>query len=149
MSNIQVKLHPSLNDAYQENLYFRQLVQDFKLFKKGVLIPYFGRDASYDYPQSIRDAGLLHIHILHDSSKAFQRRQKAMAQNRYIDPYSLTCDIGDPPNDKALVYTKGFLNENLFLILDFFSANAHDLAKPPSPRLRRLADMAREFRDQY
>jgi len=113
-----------------------------------MLIPYFGREASYERPTSIVDSELLHIHILHESSRAYKSQQAAINRGRPRDPFGLKCDMDRPEYDKALIYTIGLVNRSYFCILDFFSGNAHHMAGNLD-LMRRLAKRADKFRSYY
>jgi len=148
LSDLKVFVHPELNDRRKENVFLRDLISDFKAHKEGALIPYFGREASYERPKSIIDSELLHIHILHESSRAYQVQRSAIRRGSPKDPFGLRCDMDKPEYDKALIYTRGFVNSNYFCVLDFFSGNAHELANS-SGIMFALAKMANKFREFY
>jgi len=146
--DVKVFLHRALEEQRKENVFLRQLINDFKAHKEGALIPYFGRETSYERPPSIIDSELLHIHILHESSRAYRQQQAAIRRGNPRDPFGLRCDMDRPEHDRALIYTIGLANRNYYYVLDYFSGNAHELANN-SDRMRELAKRADAFRSIY
>ena len=53
MSEIKVFADPALAEERKKSIFLRNLIDDFKLHKQGILIHYFGREASYERPKSI------------------------------------------------------------------------------------------------
>lgn len=148
MSDIKVFVHKALQEQRAENLFLDQLIKDFKAHKEGQLIPYFGRDAQYLRPRSIADSDILHIHILHESSRAYKIQEAAIKRGHPKDPFGLKCDMDMPEHDKALVYTRGFMNKDCYYILDFFDGNAHETAENMDIMLK-LAKIAEKFRESH
>lgn len=148
MSEVKVFIHQALEEERKVNSFLQSLIEDFKAYKKGDFIPYFGRDAQYMTPNTVRDANILHIHILHQSSKAFQRQQAAIGRGNPLEQFGLRCDMDRPEFDRALVYTTGYYNENYYYILDFFSKNAHELASSNSV-MNELVKRAINFRNKF
>jgi len=148
VSDVKVFVDPAVDSERKENPFLQKLIDDFKWHKRGVLIPYFGRDASYQRPRSIVESQVLHIHILHESSRAYKTQQAAIQRGKPKDPFGLRCDLDRPEHDRALIYTVGMEHENYYCILGFFSGHAHQLAANLDT-MRELAKKADRFRSFY
>ncbi len=104
----------------------QNLAKDFKQYKniqQSKFLTYkFGKDASYNRPQSVVQAELQHVHIVPISNDG-------------------------NTSDRCLVYTTGFTDNNAYLMLAIFEPNAHELSRNTS-RMVKLADIAESFRGQ-
>lgn len=104
----------------------QNLAKDFKQYKNKELTEFltykFGKDVSYNRPQSAVHAELRHVHIV-------------------------PINHNGNTSDRCLVYTTGFTDNNAFLILAIFEPNAHELSRS-TVRMAKLADIAENFRDQ-
>ncbi len=148
VSEIKVFVHPALDEERKENVSLRRLIEDFKAHKQGVLIHYFGREARYDRPSTVASSEILHIHILHESSRAFKAQAAAIKRGSPRDPFGLRCDMDRPEHDKALIYTRGAVKRDYYCVLDFFSGRAHELARSIEI-MNELVERAEKFRSYY
>ncbi|MFT4926854.1 MAG: mRNA interferase YafO, partial [Phenylobacterium sp.] len=83
----------------------------------------FGKDVSYNRPQSAIYAELRHVHLV-----PISRRGNT--------------------SDRCLVYTSGFTDNNAFLLLAILEPNAHELSRSML-RMANLADIAEKFRNRF
>ncbi|WP_221797512.1 type II toxin-antitoxin system YafO family toxin [Oceanobacter mangrovi] len=112
---------------------FDSIIHDFKSYKStGVRPDQFGRDTSYDFSQSVADAGLRHKHVKDKSS---------------INWHLKRLDY-DRASNTALIYCEGFFNPNEYLLLGFLR-NAHETYNENRFYLLDLAAVAEEFRELY
>lgn len=117
-----------------------KLAEDFKLYmdsQRGIVPDYFGRDAPYLQPQEADQAKLSHIHIKLPPG----RFSAGVAQ------YFRVCGKGRPLEDAALVYTRGWLEEESFLLLAFLWPDAHSAARDKA-LMRYLSRLAKDWRDK-
>ncbi|WP_158087314.1 type II toxin-antitoxin system YafO family toxin [Pantoea rodasii] len=90
------------------------LLRDFELYKRyGRKPDYFGRDCRYDRPESIISSEIYHIHLDLVSPVPFNGQR---VQFRQV-------------SDTALVYTRGFFNEDAYSILAVLEP-AHTMLQP-------------------
>ena len=109
------------------------LANAFKEYKKtGIRPADFGRDATYDFPSSVKQAGMSHIHLKDSSSKRWTLR---------------TIDYNKTSNT-ALIYCQGFFDKNKYLLLGFLE-RAHETYKENSSYLPQLAEIAEQFRTRF
>jgi len=104
----------------------KNLAKDFKQYKTKqhtTFLTYkFGKDVSYNRPQSAVQAELQHVHIVPINNNG-------------------------NTSDRCLVYTTGFTDNNAFLMLTIFEPNAHELSRN-TLRMAKLADIAENFRSK-
>lgn len=105
----------------------KNLAKDFKQYKTKQQTDFlsykFGKDVSYNRPQSAVQAELQHVHIV-------------------------PINHNGNTSDRCLVYTTGFTDDNAFLMLTMFEPNAHELSRN-TIRMVKLADIAEIFRNQF
>jgi mRNA interferase YafO len=110
------------------------LVADFKRYLSGASVPNFGRDELYDHPHTpplIRAEEVAHIH-LEDSTRPWPRGW---------DPARRT-------SDAHLVYCRGVLNSDYYLLMAILRPDAHEQARHFNI-MAKLGVMAETFRRQY
>ncbi len=106
----------------------------FRKYKSGEYQPEeFGRDESYNRPPSVRDSGLMHIHVKDQTSKRWHLRH---------------IRLFDKTSDTALVYCSGAIQTDCYLLLDLLE-NAHTYYRGSQFHLIRLAEIAEDFRNKY
>ena len=109
------------------------LTERFREYKKtGIQEPTFGRDTTYDFPSSVKNAGMQHIHVRDASSRK----------------WNLKKIIYDRTSNTALIYTEGYFNRNYYLLLGFIE-NAHETYKNNPLYLLELAEIADKFREKF
>ncbi|DBA08735.1 type II toxin-antitoxin system YafO family toxin [Pseudomonas aeruginosa] len=124
------KLYPGLS---------ADLLRDFASYidSDRIAVPeYFGRDAPYTQPVEASNAHLMHIHIKLPPGKFPKNRAQ----------YYRVCNQGKPEEDACLVYVRGELEEDMYMILAFFWPDAHEMARDPK-QMKYLARLAKDFRD--
>lgn len=127
LREIRVFVRDSLNEERKRNKDLDLLIRDFKKYKEGHRIPYFGKEVPYHEPRPYaEDAGLMHLHIL-DKVKAVSFR------------------TGNT-SDSALIYTEGAITLNTFYIIDFLENGAHAEARKPE-YMSWLINAAEAFRN--
>ncbi len=110
-----------------------KLISDFKSYKLcGEKPEIFGRDAPYEFPSSVRQAELQHIHVKDSSSKRWNLEK--------LDFYKTS--------DSSLIYCKGFMNSNYYCLLGFL-VNAHLTCRRNPTYLLHLAEIAEGFRSKF
>lgn len=117
----------------------RRLMDDFKVYidsGRTTVPKYFGRDAPYMQPYEVERACLSHIHI----------KLPPGTFRQDIAQYDRVCSRV-PSQDAALVYVRGWLEEDRYLLLAFLWPDAHGLAKGQS-LMRYLAQLAQNWRDE-
>lgn len=109
------------------------LLRDFELYKRYGRKPgYFDRDCRYDRPESIINSEIYHIHLDLTSSIPFEGQP---VQFRQV-------------SDTALVYTRGYFNEEAYSILAILEP-AHAMASAGNNALMRTFQRhADEFRNR-
>ncbi|MCF7532005.1 type II toxin-antitoxin system YafO family toxin [Pseudomonas petrae] len=140
-----VRYHPATFAEFFEPIDVRhqglsaKLAEDFKVYMdsgRGIVPHYFGRDAPYMRPREAESAHLSHIHIKLPPGKFRQD----------VAQYHRVCSFNDPQHDAALVYVRGDLEEDRFLLLAFFWPDAHGVARK-EPLMRYLCQLAKDWRD--
>ena len=95
-----------LNNERKQNADLDLLIKDFKRYKEGERVVYFGKDVPYHEPRPyVEQAGLRHVHVL-DRIKAVRFR------------------AGDT-SDAALIYTEGATSINTYYLIDFIPTGVH------------------------
>ena len=110
------------------------LVTDFKRYLSGASVPNFGRDELYDHPHTpplIRAEEVAHIH-LEDSTRPWPSGW---------DPTRRTSDV-------HLVYCRGVLDKDCYLLMSILQPDAHEQARQFNVMVK-LGVMAEGFRRQY
>ncbi|KKO44834.1 toxin YafO [Arsukibacterium ikkense] len=110
------------------------LIQDFRLYKSGMLPALFGKDVAYDHPFNldiIKQEQVRHIHLAANGSGF----PVLLAQLKRT-------------SDTHLVYCQGFSNENCYLLMAILQPDAHNLAKS-NQLMYQLGLMAQAFRQQF
>lgn len=93
----------------------------------------FGRDFPYMKPQSVKDSDLWHLHVKDETSLNWGMRW---------------IQIEKKTSDTALIYTRGFMNQNCYLLINFVK-NAHAHYGGTDPFLRAMAVIARGFQEKF
>jgi mRNA interferase YafO len=94
---------------------------------------FFGRDADYNRPASVREAGLWHVHLADAES----------------GPFKLRIAKFNRKSNTALVYCHGFYSNNHILLISVLQ-NAHDLYdQHPHSWHTALVKIADGFRCKY
>lgn len=108
--DVKVFVRPSLDREKLTNKDLSDLITDFKKYKSGEKVHYFGKDVPYHEPRPYAEnAGLRHVHIL-DKIKSLKLGHSNTS-------------------DSALVYTEGATHPNTYFIIDFIDDNAHNVAR--------------------
>jgi len=116
-----------ISTKLQNHPNIKKLASDFKTYKSEQKSHFndfkFGKDCSYNRPQSIVDAEVDHVHLvpIHNQGNT---------------------------SDRFLVYTRGFTDSDAFLIIAILEPNAHELSRNVLNMLH-LADIAEKFRNQF
>lgn len=108
------------------------LIKDFKKYKEGIDIAYFGKDVPYHEPRPYAErACLQHVHILNSVR---------------------TVKVRSNTSDSVLIYTEASMHPNTYYIIDFINNGAHwatDKNNPASKEyLQWLINRAEAFRDK-
>lgn len=139
MAEVKVAIHPHIRSAPK----ILELAVAFKTYKQGGCLPdNFGRDAPYDHPNTpeVVRTNLWHMH-LSPSDKPFSKNQKQHDRTNRSGPGNI---------DRILVYTKGYLDESLYMLMAILEPNGHDLQKNHLGVMIPLAEKAAaDFRDRY
>ena len=127
---MRVFVGPSLSSALTETE-FTALVKDFKTYKFSKKLPAnFGRDVPYHWPAKAVQEELFHLHIAEESG-----------WNHEISQYSRTSDV-------HLVYSRGFISVDSYVLLAILQPNAHAMARN-RVIVEALANQAADFRANY
>lgn len=130
--DVKVYLSSHFKDSCPEDKVLA-LSAEFKRYKKtGVKPADFGRDATFDFPSSVKQAGMSHIHLRDRTSKPWTLR---------------TLDYNRTSNT-ALIYCEGFFDRNKFLLLGFLE-RAHETYNENRQYLPMLAEIAEQFRSRF
>lgn len=122
---VRVYVRKELDQERKINAALAQLIDDFKSYKRGEHVSYFGKDVPYHDPKPYAErAKLRHVHIL--------------ARVRSIR-------VGGSSSDSALVYTEGSMVPNAYYVIDYLEANAHARARDPA-YMAWLIETAEAFR---
>ncbi len=106
------------------------IVSKFKSYKEnGDSQNYFGRDVSFNRPESVRSAGLMHVHL---------------NEGR---PWAVRLLQFDRTSDTHIVYCQGYFQTNCFLLITLLQG-AHAKYRDNLLMLG-LVDIASDFRDRY
>lgn len=106
------------------------IVSKFKKYKEtGNTQDYFGRDVSFNRPEAVRSAGLMHAHLNDGKSWGVKLLQF------------------DRTSDTHIVYCQGFFNTNCYLLITLLKG-AHAKYRDNMLMLS-LAEVAASFRDRY
>lgn len=109
------------------------LVRDFKKYKiDGIRPAMFGRDAPYEFPVSVAQADMHHIHIKDKTSRNWHMQK--------LDFYKTS--------DTALIYCRGFIHTHNYCLLGFI-VEAHERYKSDPMYLISLAEEAERFRAKF
>jgi len=111
----------------------QKLVSDFKEYKTtGVLPSDFGRDVPYEFPFTVRESGLQHVHIRDSSSKRWKLQKLSFYKT----------------SDTALIYCQGDIHKHCYLMIAFLE-NAHQTYRAMPLYLTELAEVAEAFRTKF
>ena len=111
------------------------LVDDFKSYKlTGNAPEHFGRDVSYDHPNTLPIILAEEVHHIHLGNKD--------------KPLPLKKIQFHQTSDVHLVYCHGALNNNCYLLMTVLSPDAHKQAKTRDI-MYKLGVMAEKFRNQF
>jgi hypothetical protein len=123
---VRVFVTKTLEGERKLNSDLDSLIKDFRLYKEGARIPYFGKEVPYRRPAPYAEkAGLMHIHIL-DKLKVVKMRS-------------------GNTSDSVLIYTEGSMNQNTYYIIDYVPDGAHARARGKE-YMSWLIDTAESFR---
>lgn len=107
MNDVRVFVRRDLEVERKTNSTLDLLIKDFKKYKAGATISYFGKDVPYHEPRPYAErAKLRHVHIL-DRLQTVRVRQSGNA------------------SDSVLIYTAGSMTPNTYYILDYLADKAH------------------------
>lgn len=139
MADVRVAIHDHIKSIPN----VKELAINFKQYKKGLLLPdNFGRDAGYDHPNTpkvVRDH-LWHMHL----APADQPFNPDTPQSQRVNRK------GDGKCDRILVYTKGFLDENAYMLMAILAPDGHRLQRDHLNIMIPLAAKAdADFRARY
>ncbi|WP_157496710.1 type II toxin-antitoxin system YafO family toxin [Hahella ganghwensis] len=124
-STVTVFVRKELDQESQTNSELRALISDFKRYKSGVQVTYFGKDVPYHDPKPYAErAKLRHVHVL-DKVKTVRVRAGT--------------------SDSALIYTEASMTPNTYYVIDFIVDGAHQKARDFS-YMNWLIDKAEQFR---
>jgi mRNA interferase YafO len=84
-------------------------------------------------PQSVKDSDLWHLHVKDETSRNWDLR---------------CVQIENKTSDTALVYARGYMNKNCYLLISFVK-NAHSHYGGTDQFLRAMAVIAREFQTKF
>ena len=113
--------------SFQSYPDFKSIIRDFKSYKQSNLTEFetfkFGKDVTYNRPQSAVDAELSHVHLLRlESTKN--------------------------TSDRFLVYSRGFNDSDCYLVIAILEPNAHSISRN-NLIMSQLAQIAENFRQQF
>ena len=130
--DVKVFLSSHFKDSCSEEK-ISVLVERFREYKKtGIAHPSFGRDTTYDFPSTVKQAGMSHIHVKDATSKKWNLKRIAY----------------DRTSNTALIYCEGFTHRNYYLLLGFIES-AHETYKEKPQYLLDLAEIAEQFRSKF
>lgn len=131
MTNVKsarVFVREALNNERKHNQDLDLLIKDFKRYKEGERVVYFGKDVPYHEPRPYAEnAGIRHVHVL-ERIKAVRFR------------------AGDT-SDAALIYTEGATSINTYYLIDFIPTGAHKAVQDDS-YMSWLIRTAEDFRNK-
>lgn len=133
---VRVLHHRSLERIFaQHGLDLEALKEDFRQYKEsGVPPSNFGRDAEYNHPNtlpSVRQEKIAHIHMEEPNQ-----------------PWSVNAVQFSKTSDTHLIYCRGFLDENCYLLMALLAPDAHAQALNRTI-MYNLGEMASKFRDRF
>ncbi|GAB58795.1 type II toxin-antitoxin system YafO family toxin [Rheinheimera nanhaiensis] len=103
---VRVFVRDVLNNERKHNQDLDLLIRDFKRYKEGERVNYFGKDVPYHEPRPYAEnAGLRHVHIL--------------------DRVKVVRFGAGNTSDAALIYTEGATSINTYYLIDFIPSGAH------------------------
>ncbi|MDV2081067.1 type II toxin-antitoxin system YafO family toxin [Marinobacter xestospongiae] len=106
------------------------LVKEFREYKRTGLAPLtFGRDASYNRPDSVKKADMHHIHL-----KGSEKWSINIVQFRRL-------------SNLHLIYCRGFMNTSAYLLIAVID-RAHERARDLNFMLD-MAEIAEKFRSRF
>ncbi|SBS26128.1 putative toxin YafO [Marinomonas spartinae] len=106
-NNVRLFIRRELQEERDNNQYLDQVLNDFKLYKSGQNITYFGKDVPYHDPRPYAErAGIRHVHLL-DNVRTLKMQGRGNT------------------SDRAIVYTEASMNPNMFYVIDLLNENAH------------------------
>ena len=106
------------------------IVSKFKMYKEsGEAKDYFGRDVSFNRPEPLKSAGLMHVHVN-------DRRHWGVRLLQF-----------DRTSDTHIVYCQGYFKKDCFLLITLLKG-AHAKYRDTMFMLG-LADIAKDFRDRF
>tara|TARA_R100001443_G_scaffold96038_5_gene102826 strand:+ start:17870 stop:18268 length:399 start_codon:yes stop_codon:yes gene_type:complete len=125
---VRVFVRDVLNNERKHNQDLDLLIQDFKRYKEGDRVNYFGKDVPYHEPRPYAEnAGLRHVHIL--------------------DRVKVVRFGAGNTSDAALIYTEGATSINTYYLIDFIPSGAHAAVQEDS-YMRWLIRTAEDFRNK-
>lgn len=106
------------------------IVSKFKKYKEsGDTQNYFGRDVSFNRPEAVKSAGLMHVHLNDRKSWGIRLLQF------------------DRTSDTHIIYCQGYFNPSCYLLVTLLNG-AHAKYRDYMLMLG-LAEVAASFRDRY
>lgn len=131
--SVRVLIHKRLKESFDATL-LAEITRAFRQYKEtGERPTNFGRDVPYDFPQSVVDSDLWHIHIRDETSRSWDVPQMRV--------FKMT-------SNTALIYTRGCRDPNCYLIISII-ANAHAYYGGTQKYLREMAEIARGFQRNF
>jgi mRNA interferase YafO len=111
----------------------KKIVDEFKLYKSGQGRPaHFGRDVPYDFPFSVRESGLAHVHLKDSTSKNWHLKKVSFSKT----------------SNTALIYCQGAVQKNCYFLISILE-NAHETYRVKPLYLEYLAERAEVFREKF
>jgi len=130
--DVKVFVSPSFKQSFPSDK-LKPLIEQFRSYKQTGKSPsHFGRDASFDFPSSVKQAAMSHIHIKDNSSRRWDLKRITY----------------DRTSNTALIYCEGFFNKHCFLLLGFLEG-AHETYQNKPQYLLDLAEISEQFRYQF
>lgn len=126
---------------------YDQLAADFKSYKEGLLVPdYFGLDGDYADNIRCKEEEVWHLHLAEANSEPLWSTAPQQGRPTYQYPSTQR-----PPekrtSDKHLIYTRGYMDRDAYLLIAILSPDAHKQARQNNVMLP-LADIAADFRSK-
>jgi mRNA interferase YafO len=130
--DIRLFLSEGMRNTTSKEL-LKKIIDDFKQYKNGGKQPSnFGRDEAYDFPFTVKEAELQHIH-LKDSKSTKWHLKKILFHKT---------------SDTALIYCQGSTWKNCYLLISILE-NAHSTYQVKPMYLSELAEQAESFREKF
>lgn len=141
---LKVEVHPDFLADFEEALgdsalTLDHVIRDFTICMEtqGQRIPsYMGCDQPYHQPAAARAGNLRHIHIALPPQKFKKGTPQAYRR----------CSKDLPELDAALLYVRGLLDEDSYMILAFFAPRAHEKQRD-NAIMTKLGWIAKDYRD--